>query len=612
MKFRSSLLLVLAFLSTQVLAQDKPRIVVDIPTNQKPWNNINWNESEEQFQFAIVTDRTGGHRPGVFMDAVRKLNLLQPEFVMSVGDLIEGYTKDTTRLNAEWKEFTGFIDNLEMPFFYLPGNHDITNQVMEDKWKELFGVTYYHFVYNNVLFLALNTEDNRRGAGRGTIDDEQYEYIKKVLEDNKDVKWTMVFMHQALWVQKDTKRWKEVEKLLETRKHNVFAGHYHRYWKTVRNNGKYIALATTGGGSRLRGTAYGEFDHVVWVTMTDEGPLLANLLLDGIWDENIVTEEIVDLVRNKPFPVQVEPVYVKDKKVKNLKTTVRVTNNSDHLMKVKIESYVHPSVVYQLEQSEITVQPNDVSTFNLSLSNQQSVDLTNIEPVTIKAEVTYLYEGRADIVFDNNVYFAPMDHKTVHKAEKKIKLDGNLKEWDSEWITINNKTVTGKPFYFKGADDCTVKFATTYDDNNFYIGLDIKDDEVVINEDASHWQQDAIGVGVDARPQHISAINNGEGQYVEWIMYLKAFKEKNPVYNQKALAEGVISEFKKTKNGVQVEVAIPLSELDKMQKGSWTSVRLAIAYIDSDNGGKETNQIWWFPAWNTVNTIPGSGMMFKE
>ena len=262
-------------------AQDKPTIYIDIPTEQKPWNHTNWNASPEQFQFAIVTDRTGGRRPGIFAKGVEKLNLLQPEFVMSVGDLIDGYTRDTVRLNTEWNEFQGFIKNLKSPFFYVPGNHDITNEVMEEKWNELFGVSYYHFVYKDVLFLCLNSEDNLRGAGRGTIDDKQYDYIKKTLEDNVDVKWTLVFLHQPLWVQEDTKRWKDVEALLQKRNHNVFAGHYHRYWKSKRNNGKYIALATTGGGSRLRGKAYGEFAHEVWATKTDDGPIFAKLFLDG-------------------------------------------------------------------------------------------------------------------------------------------------------------------------------------------------------------------------------------------------------------------------------------------------------------------------------------------
>ncbi|WP_089722167.1 hypothetical protein [Candidatus Entotheonella palauensis] len=52
-----------------------------------PWSHLRLHNDSKHFQFAIVTDRTGGHREGVFEDAIRKLNLLQPEFVMgALGD----------------------------------------------------------------------------------------------------------------------------------------------------------------------------------------------------------------------------------------------------------------------------------------------------------------------------------------------------------------------------------------------------------------------------------------------------------------------------------------------------------------------------------------------
>jgi hypothetical protein len=51
-------------------------------------------------------------------------------------------------------------------------------------------------------------------------------------------------------------------------------------------------LATTGGASKLRGKADGEFDQVVWVTMKESEPVIANLLLDGIEDKNVRTRSI--------------------------------------------------------------------------------------------------------------------------------------------------------------------------------------------------------------------------------------------------------------------------------------------------------------------------------
>ncbi|MCB0639194.1 MAG: metallophosphoesterase, partial [Lewinella sp.] len=283
-------LLCFLFLAGLLRAQE-PLLQIDIPEGAKPWTSLDLNNEADNFQFIIVTDRTGGHRPGVFEDAVHKINLLQPEFVMSVGDLIEGYTDDVAQLDREWNEFTGFTDQLQMPFFYVPGNHDLTNAVQERVWEERFGPTYYHFVYRDVLFLCLNSEDQLRGAGRGTLSDEQFDYVQRVLAEHEEVRWTMLFMHQPLWLYEETERWREVEALLAERKHTVFVGHVHHYVKYERNNGRYYTLATTGGGSNLRGPQLGEFDHVTWVTMTEEGPIMANLALSGIWRDDVVTEK---------------------------------------------------------------------------------------------------------------------------------------------------------------------------------------------------------------------------------------------------------------------------------------------------------------------------------
>jgi len=67
----------------------------------------------------------------------------------------------------------------------------------------------------------------------------------------------------------------------------AFAGHIHRYQKYVRNGQNYYQLATTGGDSRMRGVSYGEFDHITWVTVKKNGPVLANILLYGVYPEDM-------------------------------------------------------------------------------------------------------------------------------------------------------------------------------------------------------------------------------------------------------------------------------------------------------------------------------------
>jgi 3',5'-cyclic AMP phosphodiesterase CpdA len=259
---------------------------------RNPWSSTDLNNAVESFQFAIVSDRTGGHRAKIFSQTVARLNYLQPEFVISVGDLIEGGSgKSDKQLAKEWQEFDGFIKKLEMPFFYIPGNHDTGARNSDAFWRKKLGRRNYHFVYKNVLFLCLNTDDPP-GSGRGHIGKEQLQEIQAVLAANP-ARWTLVFLHKPIWLSSNLKNsgWLDVEKALGDRPYTVFCGHLHRYKKYFRNGRAYYQLATTGGVSRVRGTSYGEFDHIVWVTMKKEGPVLANILVDAILPDDLKTPE---------------------------------------------------------------------------------------------------------------------------------------------------------------------------------------------------------------------------------------------------------------------------------------------------------------------------------
>ncbi len=263
---------------------------------KNPFTHLEINRRPNSFQFAIVSDRTGGRRPGVFSKAVEKINLLQPEFVISVGDLIEGYSEDPGAWALEWSEFESKLTRFQMPFFFCPGNHDIANLPMSKEWYRKFGRSYYDFRYQDCLFVVLNTEDEPKKDREYFFKPEQRAWLKQVLENNKDVRWTFVFLHKPVWSitkHKDpadnstTLGWDEIEASLQGRKHTVFSGHNHVYAKSVRNGMDYYILATTGGASTLTGLKDGKFDHFCWVTMKDSEPVLANILLDGVEDKNI-------------------------------------------------------------------------------------------------------------------------------------------------------------------------------------------------------------------------------------------------------------------------------------------------------------------------------------
>ena len=98
---------------------------------------------------------------------MEQIRLLRPEFVINVGDLIEGGTEDRARLEREWDSFDARANRAIGPVFYVGGNHDLINPVQWQVWEDRHGPRYYHFRYKDVLFLVLDTEDNpaQRQAG---------------------------------------------------------------------------------------------------------------------------------------------------------------------------------------------------------------------------------------------------------------------------------------------------------------------------------------------------------------------------------------------------------------------------------------------------------------
>ena len=114
--------------------------------------------------------------------------------------------------------------------------------------------------------------------------DEQINYFKEVIATYTDVKWTFIIVHRPVWqANPQDKTFMEIESALAGRPYTVFAGHAHTYEYQERNGMDYIRLSTTGGAWVL--DPPGNFDHVAWVTMTDKGPIVANVTLDGIFDK---------------------------------------------------------------------------------------------------------------------------------------------------------------------------------------------------------------------------------------------------------------------------------------------------------------------------------------
>lgn len=314
MRFNYFYLLLLIFFGCQ---KTQAPFSHHVTSSAKPWTIEPKPKPDGDFTFAIISDLTGDERAGIFSVAVEQLKLLRPEFIMSVGDLIEGGTEDTLQLKKEYDYFDERVLKAGAPFFHVAGNHDLTNPTMRRYWEKRYGKRYYHFVYQNVLFLILDTEDyteermmqiyyarkraielldsgktkeadqseyfKMKERATGEIGDEQSAYFEKVIAENPNARWTFLFFHKPVWKREEPGNLSRIEKALEGKKFTVMNGHFHEYAYTEKNGHDYIMLGTTGGGQNV--AKQNAFDHITLVAMTADGPSWSNLRLDGILDK---------------------------------------------------------------------------------------------------------------------------------------------------------------------------------------------------------------------------------------------------------------------------------------------------------------------------------------
>lgn len=294
--------------------EKKARFSHTMPQGPTPWLHENFDNTDEKFTFGIVTDLNGGERAGIFEVAVEQLNLLRPELIVTVGDLVDGTSSNPDSIAMEYDSFDARARKATAPLFHVGGNHDLTDPVMRQVWKDRYGAHFYHFIYRNVLFLVLDTEDHtdarrqeiheaRTAAIKvldgpepdkasemeyfkmpervtGNIGEEQATYFKDIISKHPEVSWTFLFMHKPVWKREGKGSLDEIESSLQGRPYTLFNGHFHSYSHTAKNDRDYMILGTTGGHQGEKDL--NSFDHVTLVTMTKEGPVLANLRLDGI------------------------------------------------------------------------------------------------------------------------------------------------------------------------------------------------------------------------------------------------------------------------------------------------------------------------------------------
>lgn len=578
-------LLTLGIMLVQIIAAARQK-------EQVSTTGLPFNDDTSLLRFAIVADLWGGLRPAVFKDAVDKLQLLQPQLVLSVGDLIDGKSYDPLEISAQWDEFDKAIKPLGMPFFYVPGNHDISNTIMETEWRKRLGSPYYHFVYKNVLFLCINTED----GGRGGIREAQVAYFRKAIEENPSVRWTFLFMHRPVWQGKGDRQegYEKIEALLKGRSYTLFSGHHHTYLSVLKNGNKHFVLGSTGGGSDLRGERFGEFDHITLVTLDKTEPRIVNLKLDGIIKEDVVNGQKHQITQTLIDEEWIKPVsYVSSlQKTKSVSVEVKLNNPTD--FPVTITGAQLEQGLYKLHPAGIkrVLEPRQqlIQQFALTRKDGQLIDLAALPSVEIPLRATYTYDGYS--------YSLPASKPLLLSWKRNAQWVKPLKDLKA---LLSNTDTTGMlvlerpeqltgPWYWSGLADARVRFKVMQEGNQVQL-LAIVNDDQWVNEQAA--ERDILYLHLEdaERNKQVLSVSPGDAQpRLEGEGRLQADQVQSAI---------------RFENGIfTLALRLPLTALLK----SDNSIRINIGYRDQDNvPERQAATLFWKPVWGTADDYKNSG-----
>jgi len=273
--------------------------------------------AEPSVSLVVLGDRTGGHRPGVFEYAVEQTAALNPDRVLSVGDLIEGYIDSPDVIDEQWREVEAMLTPIRDKLIAAPGNHDISSAMTREQWRSRFGSTYQAQRINDVLVIALDTEDppvvpspdilqktlalehamardpeatqarllamaaNREAPvdlpGDSHLSETQVAWALGALEDNSDVALTILLMHKPAWRNPDS-GFATIEAAVQDRETLVIAGHEHYFEETERNGIPFIIMGTCGGIWLREGP--GRLDHILHITSANGRYSLDSIAVD--------------------------------------------------------------------------------------------------------------------------------------------------------------------------------------------------------------------------------------------------------------------------------------------------------------------------------------------
>ncbi|MFC1799991.1 metallophosphoesterase [Candidatus Eisenbacteria bacterium] len=327
--------------------------------------------SDDVFTFAVLGDRTGGAREGVFEEVVEDMAFLRPDIILTVGDLIQGYESDSLEVESQWDYVLELMETIGIEYHLTPGNHDIWSAESQAIYERRVGERNRAMSYRNNLFIILDVSLHYTAE---VMPADQMEWLRGALAGAPDHSHTFVFYHKPFWCEDFSSD--RDNRLHEIFKENgvdaVFTGHYHRQFYTERDGIHYYCVSSSGGGLPSWAAGEGSFYSYMWVRVDGDDFEVRTMEPGmGSGSDEITMEDMMRIDEILSGVVTMDEITVTgpDYELPD-KVTVRIENISETTLMDTARWDVRDGWAVDPPADYVEVPPGEVATLTAFISNE--------------------------------------------------------------------------------------------------------------------------------------------------------------------------------------------------------------------------------------------------
>ncbi len=451
--------------------------------------------AQPDFTFVVLGDRTGAARHDVFCQVIDEVQRLRPDFVLGVGDLIEGYTDSLATVDAEWDTILDLVQALGVPYLQSPGNHDIFDAQSESVYVARVGRTHFSYRHANSFFIFL---DNSRWRSFEAIPDDQKEWLRSELGKARRFRHTFLLMHRPFWKYAREKGRTDSLHILcrQAGIDHVLTGHDHSYCFTENDGIRYYQVGPSGSRyKKYHDPAQGAFQNYLFCRVVGDSVGISVIEPGAVHRPDIVAWETLDaLDKARDQAVELAPVPVSSTPVS--KTLPLVIHNPTDTIQQGLLAWDYENTAWKVNPGSLNfyASPHADCRYDITFSLPQPEQIYPLPAVALP----YCYAPGRSV--DIRKPLPTKRHAAARKTPVPPAIDGCLD--DPCWQDANPLTDFGSRDGAANPIERT-EVSITHDDSLLYVAVRCRESQPgqiaanITQPDDKVYNDDHVNIVID-------------------------------------------------------------------------------------------------------------------